>query len=98
MVVRKTSGESHTRSQDVAPPVEIQLDCCACVGARGNESSCRAYRTSITIKNSRHSKADPDLINETIPMPAQDYTLTLDLNVLNHLGINLYSNVPATLL
>ena len=30
-------------------------------------------------------------------MPSEDYTLTLDLNVLNHLGINLYSNVPAVL-
>jgi len=30
-------------------------------------------------------------------MSSQDYTLTLDLNVLNHLGINLYSNVPAVL-
>ena len=31
------------------------------------------------------------------PTPAADYTLSLDLNVLNHLGINLYSNVPAVL-
>lgn len=25
------------------------------------------------------------------------YKMTLDLNVLNHLGINLYSNVPAVI-
>ena len=25
------------------------------------------------------------------------YTMTIDLNVLNHLGLNLYSNVPAVL-
>ncbi len=26
-----------------------------------------------------------------------DYSMSLSLNVLNHLGINLYSNVPAVL-
>jgi len=26
-----------------------------------------------------------------------DYVVTIDLNVLNHLGINLYSNIPAVL-
>ena len=30
-------------------------------------------------------------------MPEHPYNMTLDLNVLNHLGINLYSNVPAVL-
>ena len=30
-------------------------------------------------------------------MPDHDFNMTLDLNVLNHLGINLYSNVPAVL-
>ena len=27
----------------------------------------------------------------------EEYTLDIDLNVLNHLGLNLYSNVPAVL-
>ena len=30
-------------------------------------------------------------------MPEPQYRMTLDLNVLNHLGINLYSNIPAVL-
>lgn len=30
-------------------------------------------------------------------MPDHDYTMTISLNVLNHLGLNLYSNVPAVL-
>ena len=30
-------------------------------------------------------------------MPEHPYEMTLDLNVLNHLGINLYSNIPAVL-
>lgn len=30
-------------------------------------------------------------------MPEPRYRMTLDLNVLNHLGINLYSNIPAVL-
>ncbi|MBE9925059.1 heat-shock protein [Cellulosimicrobium cellulans] len=30
-------------------------------------------------------------------MTEHDYTMTISLNVLNHLGINLYSNVPAVL-
>ncbi len=30
-------------------------------------------------------------------MPEPQYQMTLDLNVLNHLGINLYSNIPAVL-
>lgn len=30
-------------------------------------------------------------------MPESPYRMTLDLNVLNHLGINLYSNIPAVL-
>ena len=30
-------------------------------------------------------------------MPESQYRMTLDLNVLNHLGINLYSNIPAVL-
>ena len=28
---------------------------------------------------------------------SKEYTLKIDLNVLNHLGLNLYSNVPAVL-
>ncbi len=28
---------------------------------------------------------------------SEEYTLDIDLNVLNHLGLNLYSNVPAVL-
>lgn len=32
-----------------------------------------------------------------IPDTEETYTLTIDLNVLEHLGINLYSNVPAVL-
>ena len=28
---------------------------------------------------------------------SKEYTLDIDLNVLNHLGLNLYSNVPAVL-
>ena len=30
-------------------------------------------------------------------MPESPYRMTIDLNVLNHLGINLYSNIPAVL-
>ena len=30
-------------------------------------------------------------------MPDRPYRMTIDLNVLNHLGINLYSNNPAVL-
>jgi hypothetical protein len=30
-------------------------------------------------------------------LAARPYSLTLSLNVLDHLGINLYSNVPAVL-
>ena len=30
-------------------------------------------------------------------MPESPYHMTLSLNLLNHLGINLYSNVPAVL-
>lgn len=30
-------------------------------------------------------------------MTSHDYTMTISLNVLNHLGLNLYSNVPAVL-
>lgn len=31
------------------------------------------------------------------PASSHDYTLTIDLNALSHLGINLYSNVPAVI-
>ena len=30
-------------------------------------------------------------------MTDHDYTMTISLNVLNHLGLNLYSNVPSVL-
>jgi len=30
-------------------------------------------------------------------MAAHEYELSIDLNALNHLGINLYSNVPAVI-